>query len=231
MNNIKFKLIYEKNKDFYLKPKPAIEFLPEWYKKTPTNHNNDFRFINGNVNFTYKKCIPFLDSLSFGYLILLNADIYIDPRSDSPHYIQWKINEEIISTHNNLQIDGIEIDDSFKKNALKWNNPWQIETPKGYSCLITHPLNRLDLPFYTLSGVVDTDKHPIEINFPFFMKSDFYGIIERGTPIAQIIPFKREDWKMKMTEKEENLDATRNIYLSKIKDAYKKIAWTRKSYR
>ena len=37
------------------------------------------------------------------------------------------------------------------------------------------------------------------INFPFFIKEGFTGLIPYGTPIVQIIPFKRDDWKSKFS--------------------------------
>jgi hypothetical protein len=46
-----------------------------------------------------------------------------------------------------------------------------------------------------LPGVVDTDNLLTEINPPFRMKNGWTGVIPAGTPIAQIIPFKRENWK------------------------------------
>ena len=32
------------------------------------------------------------------------------------------------------------------------------------------------------------------------MRKDFQGVIEMGTPIMQIIPFKRESWTMEIDE-------------------------------
>ena len=48
---------------------------------------------------------------------------------------------------------------------------------------------------HALPGIVDTDRSPQPINFPFFIKKNFVGTIEVGTPVVQLIPFKRDDWK------------------------------------
>jgi hypothetical protein len=53
----------------------------------------------------------------------------------------------------------------------------------------------------TLTGVVDTDAYPLVVLFPFMMKNTFEGVIEKGTPVVQIIPFKREDWKKRIYDK------------------------------
>ena len=76
-----------------------------------------------------------------------------------------------------------------------------IKTPPGYSVLFTHPMNWHYLPFYSLSGVVDTDTYTMPVLFPFMMKNNFEGIIPKGTPVIQIIPFKRDDWKSNIYDK------------------------------
>ena len=39
-----------------------------------------------------------------------------------------------------------------------------------------------------------TDKEVLNFHLPMWLKKDFIGIIKKGTPIAQIIPFKRDNW-------------------------------------
>jgi hypothetical protein len=107
-----------------------------------------------------------------------------------------------------------------------------MQTPKGYSLLITHPLNRLDLPFTTLSAVVDADKYPIsDGSIPFFLKKDFYGIIKKGTPLFQVIPFKREEWDSEMSEE---LFTEARVYSKKsrsiVSGFYKNFQWSKKTY-
>ena len=44
-----------------------------------------------------------------------------------------------------------------------------------------------------LSGVVDTDTYQSLINFPFFATAaDGVYALERGTPLVQVIPFRRD---------------------------------------
>ena len=113
-----------------------------------------------------------------------------------------------------------------------WNNVVGFKVPKGYSVLVTHPLNRFDLPFTTLSGIADADTPMGGGNIPFFMKNDFEGIIPKGTPIAQIIPFKRDDWK----REDSNPDFAEESRVLNWKARavlhgyYKKTAWHKKSF-
>ena len=71
-----------------------------------------------------------------------------------------------------------------------------IEAPEGYAVLFTHPVNRFDLPFTTLTGIVDCDRyHDVWIHFPAQWRDEsFSGVLPRGTPVAQCFPVKREAW-------------------------------------
>jgi hypothetical protein len=71
---------------------------------------------------------------------------------------------------------------------------WGIQPPKGYGALLTHPINRYDLPFSTTSGYVDFDEYPLPGNVSFHVKDNFEGVIPAGTPLMSIIPIKREAW-------------------------------------
>ena len=45
-----------------------------------------------------------------------------------------------------------------------------------------------------LSGVVDTDAFPTPVNFPFVVTAgDGVHVLPKGTPLVQVIPFRRAD--------------------------------------
>ena len=58
----------------------------------------------------------------------------------------------------------------------------------------THPVNRGDLPFRLLTGLVDADRFTdVGILFPaVWVDPAFEGVLERGTPVAQCFPVARE---------------------------------------
>ena len=124
------------------------------------------------------------------------------------------------------------IDESFHKIEFTWERHWAVLLPKGYSGLVVHPLNRIDLPFYTLSGIVDFDmyNHSKIGNLPFYLKKGFTGIIPKGTPMYQIIPIKRNDW----IAKEEKFDAIESYKKYKVRasilHSYKKLFWQKKGF-
>lgn len=107
-----------------------------------------------------------------------------------------------------------------------------IKTPPGYSCLFVSPLNNKDDRFEIISGIVDTDTYENFINFPIVINGDKYPnletTIERGTPYVQIIPFKRDDWKMEIGSKRVNVALTSLTILRKIWNNYKTFFGKRK---
>ena len=95
---------------------------------------------------------------------------------------------------------------------------------------VSHPYNRIDLPFYTFSGFVSADSYTRPVQFPFLLKKGFEGILESGTPIAQLTIVKNESWKS--TVEKHNSDEiyikNRNFHKS-IYGAYKKYFWNKDS--
>lgn len=83
---------------------------------------------------------------------------------------------------------------TFGNNIFKFINPYCVHTSPGSSCRFTTPINRRDLPFRLMEGVVDTDTFKAPVNFPFEWLAGPTQepiILEAGTPMAQVVPFKR----------------------------------------
>ena len=77
---------------------------------------------------------------------------------------------------------------------MKFHNYWTIRTAKGWSCMFLPPLNRPDAVVEVFAGVVDTDTYTAPINFPFVATAaDGVYTLEKGTPLVQVIPFRRVD--------------------------------------
>lgn len=203
---------------------PAVKNIPEWYKKT-------LPVVEKTL--TAKKCVPLMDMFSTGYIIKSPCNIYVSNGKNGEKIIVDDFSvTDFITTHSPEQTSEFEIDKSLSPRPLKFINSFHIKTPKGYSCLFFHPINQTDLPFYSLGAVVDTDKHGQIINFPFFIKQDFEGLIPKGTPIIQFMPFKRQNWISKVKDKDipyyyKDFYKTFNPPFH----FYKQNAWTRKTYR
>lgn len=215
----KIKFHSDKTQLDILKPIPTSKVVPDWYRKMPG-------VVDGIE--TIKKCVPVLDALTAGYIIPLPADVVWD-EGRKRFITQGRF--EINSDHYAEQIQGLPVPDEYDPQPHKWVNSWYVKTPPGYSTLFMHPLNRLDLPFYSFGGIVDTDKHPLIINFPFVFKKGFKGIVPAGTPLVQAIPFKRDDWESEVKDTGQPYNYPKIYEVDMPPFAwYKRKWWQRKRY-
>ncbi len=177
-------------------PTPAAAGLPGWFKSMPARALTAF----SGEDDTVKRCPPFIDAMTGGFLIPLICDVRVEKGeftwdSDLPPGGSVGYSRSPLGLHDPSQVAGTPLHDP-DRFLIKFYNLWSIEAPPGYSLLFTHPVNRFDLPFTTLTGMVDSDRyHDAWINFPAYWRDmDFSGVLPKGTPIAQCFPIKRETW-------------------------------------
>ena len=209
---------------------PAKNHVPEWYKEVPRWKNNEVFDLEKGFNKTIKQCMPFLDSLTTGYMIVLPNDLYVKNNNGAPLII-WS-GAEFPPTSRDSVADLNLVPAGHYPLEFAWSTGVANVIPLGYSMLFTHPLNRHDLPFTTLSGIVDGGlvMYPVG-SIPFYVKEKFEGIIPKGTPIMQVIPFRQENWLSKKTKGLVQKGYEHNVKtLSVFTGWYKKTFWTRKKY-
>jgi hypothetical protein len=204
-------------------PKPSKRYVPSWYAHAEA-------FLDKEP--AIKNCIPFLDSFLTGYTAELWEDIEVVQKVHGPELRYDKNIFPPIDVRQNKFSYPMPCPEGYSDTNFVWNNPYLIKTPLDYSVLITQPLNQYSLPTFTLSAVIDTDKDLLsEGRIPFFVKQGFEGIIKKGTPIFQIIPFKREVWD---SERNSDLQKDNESRVNKVAEFgsgwYKKHLWTKKEY-
>jgi hypothetical protein len=191
------------------RPFPAAKKIPQNWKDIPkyANENNEL-ILNPAPSITVKMCVPTLEMFTSGYYMPLWADCLvkqeISEQLESLPRISWTVTQEVFGSWDKSQLSSFEIDESFSRIAFKYYHGWTIKTPPGWSCLFIHPVAYPNLPFKTVPGIVHTDIFDGEINTPILIKKNFEGIIEKGTPMFQIIPFKRSDWNSEFDIKKPN---------------------------
>jgi len=197
--NINFRARSKTEFEVQLKPYPAVKQLPQWFLNSKPYadipgwpNDGKLHLRNREANITFKKCIPLLDSLSAGYIIPLWADVMVEQDNNIP-LLYWKTHAQIFEIHGPSSRE-IPAPAGYDQVVYKYLNCWIPQTPKGYSCLIVSPLGHKDLVFEAVPAIVDTDRSTLELVFPMWVKTGFEGIVEKGTPMVQIIPFKRDDW-------------------------------------
>jgi hypothetical protein len=177
-----------------LPPLPARRALPEWLRAMPRaaysdTHEQDVR--------TVKQCPPFVDAMSHGFVIPLPCDVAVHEGVlswdwDYPALSVDAHPRSPISFHVPAQVAGTPFYDPDAA-IVKFNSFWTIELEPGYSLFATHPINRADLPFRLLTGLVDCDRFSdVGVLFPaVWTNREFEGVLPRGTPVAQCFPVAR----------------------------------------
>lgn len=247
-NKIYFYPIEERKKEIvnYIDPPSKVsQNIPQWFKDAPRYHNKNKSMFadkkSGYHNLTIRHCIPFLDALTSGYVMTTWTDIHIKKISNKKISILYGDNE----IENKYHFNQILYQENFishvpskynnKEFVCAWSTYWRVKTTKGISCLFTHPLNRTDLPFTTLSGITDTDSWHGSDVLNFSLSKDFEGTIPKGTPFVQIIPFVRSDWESIIkTDSDHNHKKIREV-VSELRfnlksGFYRDKLWTNKRY-
>ena len=201
------------------KPAPATQFIPSWWKEMPPYSTGKFD-LQPQPTVTAKRCFPLLDGITAGYMVTMWADLLVTQENGIP-LVRWSTTEPVAEAWDWKQSSSYEVPEGFSKTVFKYLHGWIIETPPGYSCLITHPIGHPNLPFKTLTGIIDTDALTTYANSPFVIKEGFEGIIEKGTPMFQVIPFKRDSWSLEYSvrDKDENFFNTEKLH-TKIVSSY-----------
>ena len=171
-------------KDLKYPPVPASSQVSEKFKRIPNKHPHD------KVD-TVKNCMPMIEHITSGYIIRTNHDIRIR-QAYRNGVMSFDVGEGLgMHPFNQLPIG----DWDQRRNYLKFMNYWQIKTPPGYSCMFYQPQN-FETRFVMFSAIVSTDTYEGNINFPgYLIAEEDEFIIEEGTPLITVFPFKREEWQ------------------------------------
>lgn len=218
-------------------PVPASKIIPDWYKDLESYIGGEKRPDGqASTTATAKRCMPIFDAIDSGYIISTHTDLWVSQKQDEngktqQHY-EWS-SFGAVTFHPKEQLPEHPDGAGHEFSYPKWNNAWSITTPPGYSCLFISPLHR-ETPIIILPGVVDTDAYTASVNFPFVLRNPkMDGLIPAGTPIVQVIPFKRDNWKMEFGNSEDykKQAAVTNKLRSVFFDSYKRHFRTIKEYK
>ena len=218
------------------KPFPASQAIPQWWKgaspyiKSPKNLDGKKIIIeNFESNASFKKCTPMLDMLSAGYIVPLWSDVQVRIENKLP-LINWRVQKNVFEIHEGQEV---EIPDGYLKTQFKYLNQWVPKLPKGYSALIIACPGYPNNPFRAMQAIIDYDKTTHALFPPMFLKEGFEGILEKGTPMFQIIPFKRNNWESKFSflkDGQDLINIDRDTKATLVNN-YVKNFWEKKSYK
>lgn len=222
------------------KPYPASQAVPDWWRNmTPydvdaSNPEGKKLIVRNRFsNATFKKCTPMLDAITSGYIIPLWADVQVTPEANNYPLITWRTFQPIFEIHG-LSSKEVPPPPGYDNYVYKYLCGWIPKTPPGYSILATAPFGYRDLPFLSIPAIIDTDKDGLDLLFPMWIRKGFEGIVEAGTPMVQLTPFKRTDWKSEFNYLEDGQYLTveeERTFNRTIVNHYVKNRWSKKTYK
>jgi hypothetical protein len=236
---VQFLQAYPHLADVFPLPEPASRNVPDWYKKQPSIIGDDQLGVeHGSLKLTVKKCQAFFDAMAGGYILKLPCDIYIDT-TDGKFEVQLpgemeRFRNELMANHSTEQVSHLPLDTGIYVNAvLRLHPTWMVKTPEGYSTLFINPMHQPPTPLTAVEAIIDTDKFWSDGHLSFFVKKNFRGILKQGTPMVQVIPFKRDDWESEVVKDfdPEKTNLQRRIVRSNFANGYRMKFWQKKNYQ
>ena len=231
---------YHLTKESKSVPKTIIKSLPEWYRKADRFYKipeTDKHYVgpDGGKIPNWKACPAIFDIMGTGYCLNIPSDLefFINNNGKIDCKVLDPLCQDFIQKRDSMP-QFVHPHGYHKEHFAFWAD-WNVCLPQGYSAIYMSPANRYELPFIISQGIVDNDNVNISGTFPFFIRDNFTGIIPAGTPYAQIIPFKREDWHSEIVIEEGRKMYEKNMKNSvkyRIPDGgvYKKEVWKQRKY-
>lgn len=224
-----------------LAPVPSKKCVPDWYKKLKAINRPTFEnisMVGALIGQTVKGCPPFFDGLTMGYMQRLWTDVVIKLEPDTTVSFKFARIPQPINVRDH--IPDVKLNKDLINVEFTWQHPWGWNLPKGYSAIVIPPFNRFDLPFVGTGGILDAVVHT-EIstkelpNVPFYLRKSAFDeknelFLPMYTPMYQIIPFKRDDWKSTYSE----FDKKRTFQLpveGRFTGGYRKGYWKKKVWK
>jgi hypothetical protein len=216
------------NGGYYVSTPPveARKEIPYWIKP---------QIKNKNVKFA--KCPGMFDLAQAGYLIRAHVDMHIKVNKQGLicKFSGVKTPETMLEDMSYDLVDGLsKPSDKVPHKVYKLPLPWAVFAKKGYSALV-QPAT-MHSPFldklYVYPGIVDYDNFT-SINFIFSPLVEGEFVIDAGTPLLQVLPYRREDFTAtvsKATEEEHDKHYF-TFYSRTVKGLYRKMFHAKKSYR
>jgi hypothetical protein len=240
------------------RPSPVKNNMPNWFlekDKHVKNEDGTYALISGRLwngdeiqrrISSWKSCPAFLDVFISGYYLFTPCDITIKINKENfeNEPITLELGGEWNQQNSHLKFcklrggeEGLPKPDRYYEKTFAWYPNWSAQVTKGYTILLTHPINIPNLPFKTMSGFIDSYSILNGTgNMPVYFEEGWEGTIPAGTPYAQLIPIKNESWESEVVEYtdeeiKENFQQYLKEYLTESGvTSYKANDWSKKRY-
>ena len=199
-------------------PRPISEDYPKWLNDTNPDQNE----------FSVNHCTPVMDYINSGYIIYNTYEYILKEKIQN---FQKGTELETVNPRPKLRainpavMGGSCLPQKDIKSYFKIETDFKVITPPGYSCLVMQPFYDFNKDYQLLPGIIDTDKYDWTISTMGYTKNPDIRLMA-GDRLLQIIPFKRENWKMELHN-----NTFPTLLMHYIKGVYKTFFHSKKSYK
>lgn len=169
--------------------RPAIHYIPEWFKSLP-NKEHGFQKTKNNM----KACYGFIEMNKRG--VILPYWGHMNFRVEKDKYLYEYATGDAPTEHHASQYNYAY--PNF--HHIKLNSPWAFREKTGLQFIFIDPVwHTIDRPCKALNGILEFDlNRSTNVNFFIEKKEEPYDFsINIGEPVAQIIPL-ADDVKLKV---------------------------------
>jgi hypothetical protein len=177
------------------RPKPSKAYLPSWWKDMPRHTE---------THITAKQCPAFPDYFSLGYIMPMWTDVEF-LYDESTQNWEWLTPQTgfTFDHHGNeqfLDFTSVSFQGLNGNFMFKTHSPWKIITPPGYSVIQLPVFYHFNTEFSVIAGLRDTDVYHSTNHQILYHGNGKRIRIERGTPLCQYIPIKRQDYGLEVRD-------------------------------
>ncbi len=224
-------------------PYPAKNHTLDWLKQMPPYIAGDIPTektdicIADRINRTIKTCPGINDMLSCGYIVPLWTDIIVSYDCYAGQIALRCFDEKTEHHfHKTAQFLTCPVHKTVSpyKAVINLHTPWMVKLPQGFSSYIYHPYwTETDEFFSVMPGIVDHDSfHVLNLIIRWNKLGKGEYLLKKGTPIAQILPFRREKFEMDITHGEDKRPQDHHLHqaFDGFFRKYRALAWKKKKF-
>ena len=236
MDNIKFISVIEGVEET-MPIIPASKQQYGWVKKA-ANHLKTVgsltemeEYANSNLDIRHtSKCPGIINLKSKGFIVRNHSDINLKILDKDGGY-EWNTPSNWIEMSDGICENTIthhfegslhQFMNDWPKDTLlivlKINLPWYVKIPKGWELIMVDPFYKDDYRFTVCPGIFEPELGLAKLNIPVHWHStsgEF--MIKAGTPIAQLIPLRKENIDFELSNKNNDKDFNKEYRLMNLK--------------
>ena len=203
-------------------PKPAYKDIPKYFKNVPhTVERGPQKFPDKT---TIRHCPSFMDIFKEGIILYAHCDIYLKvtekPEAENDYY--WEVppgSKFFLETHDDDQFLNYFPKSKVKK-VFKLVSPFELIVPRGYSLRQIPLIYDYNPDWHVAYGVYKADINSEVVLQIMFTSDDDEVLIESGTPLCYLVPYKRQKFNYKVKKYNKKFRKKFDVEFAKLHNSF-----------